>query len=161
VLELYVISSLRYPHPAFATRRLNLPPSTDPEAIERAFSHGEYVLREVQALIRFHRYRSLKKMYVCPVQFSPRLLPILRSVRPPFFSFQAGMTPSLHSTSRNFTRCCWICRVRLRLQVELLHRPLLLLGMPRRLDSRALLIFHFCAKAPGQSILARAVRRIF
>jgi hypothetical protein len=64
MLELCVISSLRYPHPAFAARRLNLPPSTDTEAIERAFSHGEYVLREVQALIRFHRYRSLKKMYV-------------------------------------------------------------------------------------------------
>ena len=42
------------------TRRA--PPSASEDG-ERALAHGEYVLKEVQALIRLHRYRSLKKMY--------------------------------------------------------------------------------------------------
>jgi hypothetical protein len=35
----------------------------DPEKISQALRHGEFVLQELEALVKLHKYRSLQKQY--------------------------------------------------------------------------------------------------
>jgi hypothetical protein len=42
----------------FATRN-----ETDPQKLEAAFAKGEYIVRELQAMAGFHKYRTMKKRY--------------------------------------------------------------------------------------------------
>ncbi|ELR14016.1 LYR motifcontaining protein 5, putative [Acanthamoeba castellanii str. Neff] len=36
---------------------------TDPEKIDQAFRRGEYILQELEALVKLHKYRTLRKQY--------------------------------------------------------------------------------------------------